>query len=497
MKSLSMSSRLQHSRRCVGPILLTVVGFFSLSAWADVTVRGDLTVDDAGKGSTSWSGAVNIVSGSSPQTVNGELDIGGQIPATFFGLDVNGPLHWPSVPFGTLRLTNACSGVGDHLCSFWYDVEPENNQFNWQAFDEWMAALAAHPETTAIYTFTYTPPFAADATCRNSIVDTVYLNSSCPPRQNEDGSMPEWVDFVAQVVNRAKGRIKYYELWNEPNISLFWCFDTQLAPGTDRNGCDSQTNPRKMVRLAQVAYQKIHELDPTAVVLTPSSVINIHGPSCGLGTEWLDAYLAAGGGQWADAIAFHGYLQGCPTANTSDTTPEHVQSAIRNIRNVLDRYGLGSLQIWDTESSWGDRSFKDRDAQAAWVARAYLIRWSAGVQRFAFYGWDFGPFAGELWANGILPAGVAYGELYKWLVGATMTAPCTLSGALWSCPLIRSNGNYRAIVVWKDTLDTDTALYTAPSGYTLYRDLGGAVGDLAGPINVGRKPILVETNPIP
>jgi hypothetical protein len=153
------------------------------------------------------------------------------------------------------------------------------------------------------------------------------------------------------------------------------------------------------------------------------------------------------------------------------------------------------MPIWDTESSW-EGAVSDPDGRAAWVARAYLIRWSEGVQRFAFYGWDFGSW-GELWDNGILPAGTAFGELYKWLVGATMTGPCTLSGTLWACPLIRANGAYKATVVWHNSMDTSTTSFSAPSEYALYQDLTGLVGNVAGPMNVGRKPVLLETGPIP
>jgi hypothetical protein len=471
--------------------LVVISGLVSRPAWTGVVVSGDLTVD-TGTVTTSWTGDVDIVSGSSPQTISGTLDIGGQIPATFFGLHVNGPDHWPSVPFGTLRMANECSGTGQHPCAFWYDTEPANNMFDWSAFDGWMAVLAAHPGTTAVYTFFYTPPFAADETCLDwdraqrdaGAPACVYPGSCCPAKQDASGNMVEWQGFVSQVVTRAAGRIKSYELWNEPNIQMFWCSDTA-------HGCDSPTSPQKLVKMAQIAYQTIHQLDPTAVVVTPSSVINTNGPICGHSTEWLAGYLAAGGGQWTDAIAFHGYLQGCP----ADITPEHVQGGIRNLRALLSSYGLASKPIWDTEAS-PLSDITDQDELSAWLARAYLIRWSEGVQRFAFYGWDYGS-DGELWHNGILPAGTAFGELYQWLVGATMTAPCTLNGTLWSCPLIRSNGGYKAIVVWKSSMDTSTTSYSAPSEYVRYQDLTGLVGNVAGPMNVGRKPILFATGPIP
>src|SRR5262245_58087288 len=128
------------SRWLLGVVLLAVIVIFGLvgrPAWTGVVVSGDLTVS-GGTTTTSWTETVDIVPGGSPQTISGPLDIGGQVPATFFGLHVNGPLHWPSVPFGTLRMANECSGSGEHPCAFWYDTERVDNQFNWSPFDGWM-----------------------------------------------------------------------------------------------------------------------------------------------------------------------------------------------------------------------------------------------------------------------------------------------------------------------------------------------------------------------
>src|SRR5262245_20908452 len=101
-----------------GPFI--ILGLSTRSARTDIVVTGDLTVD-TGTTTTSWTGNVDITSGTSPQVIHGALDLGGQVPSTLFGLHVDGPSHWPSVPFETLRMHNECSGTGDHPCAFWYD----------------------------------------------------------------------------------------------------------------------------------------------------------------------------------------------------------------------------------------------------------------------------------------------------------------------------------------------------------------------------------------
>ena len=51
-------------------------------------------------------------------------------------------------------------------------------------------------------------------------------------------------------------------------------------------------------------------------------------------------------------------------------------------------------------------------------------------------------------ANHLYPEGVAYGETYKWIVGATLTQPCAQDKkGTWTCAITRPGG-YRALVVW-------------------------------------------------
>ena len=90
------------------------------------------------------------------------------------------------------------------------------------------------------------------------------------------------------------------------------------------------------------------------------------------------------------------------------------------------------------------RWLSDPDLQAAFLAKFYLLHWSAGVERFYWYAYDNNKW-GTLWdaENGLHKAGIAYREVHQWLQDATMTAPCALNHALWTCNLVRENG-YRA-----------------------------------------------------
>jgi hypothetical protein len=64
--------------------------------------------------------------------------------------------------------------------------------------------------------------------------------------------MTDWTNFVSQVVQRSNGRIKYWEIWNEPDNSDFW------------SGMNAQ-----LVALAQSAYSIIKSADPSSKILLP------------------------------------------------------------------------------------------------------------------------------------------------------------------------------------------------------------------------------------
>jgi len=128
-----------------------------------------------------------------------------------------------------------------------------------------------------VYTFGRTPAWASSnrtGYCQNNAAGSCY-----PP-----ASQQYWKDFVTAISLRYAGKIKYWELWNEPNAANSWTGTTA-----------------QMVTMAQNAYPIIKANASGAVVLSAGP----QGPSAYI---WLDDYLAAGGGTYADGFSFHGYL---------------------------------------------------------------------------------------------------------------------------------------------------------------------------------------------
>jgi len=164
----------------------------------------------------------------------------------------------------------------------------------------------------------------------------------------------DWDDYVTALATNYKGKIRIYELWNEPNGSF---------TGTTA----------EMVTLRTHMYEIIRHIDPAAFTLPPSP------STSGVIGSYLDSYFAAGGPTGVDGISFHTYT----------ATPENVVGHVSDIKQIAAKYSLASKPLWNTEGSWGTRRLTSA-AQVAAVARFYLRLWSGGVSRFYWYAWDGG-----------------------------------------------------------------------------------------------------------
>ncbi|HEY6252498.1 MAG TPA: cellulase family glycosylhydrolase [Candidatus Angelobacter sp.] len=376
-----------------------------------------------------------------------------------------------NVPFGTLRLWGI-EGTA------WFAINSAPGSYDWTTLDAFLD-WAQTNNYAVIYTFGAGPCWVSP--------------SSCQPNSDHASNVDhiaDWDHFVTALVSHAKGRIKYYELWNEPTVNpYFWTGTIDF-----------------LAQMGQHAFQIIKSNDPNALVLTPSP----QGDATGI-SQWMDQYLTAvqnlsqGTNAYADGIAFHSY---------EGAVPENVIPVIQQLQSTVFRHGL-SLPLFDTEGSWGtSENLSDLGEQAAFVARSYALQASI-VDRFAWYGWDYClpgpgncwgamwkrpgvyiaevcPSAGTFCGPVLLESGIAYATISQWLIGALVTACLDIGGGIWSCPVWRPGG-YRAQILW--STGTDPAWYTVSSQFTQSRDL---LTNCPRPIQnqavtLGHLPILVET----
>ncbi len=327
------------------------------------------------------------------------------ILAGYFGMHVGfvtPGTPWPAVQFGTWRLWDANVT--------WKDLEPEKGVWNFSKLDGFVA-LAQEHKVDIILPLALTPQWASQ---RPSEPSNYTLGAAAPPANPQD-----WIDYVQAVTTRYKGRIAYYEMWNETNFTVTWT-------GT----------PEQLVNLQQAAYAVIKSNDPSSQLISA----NIDA-SCGV--PYLEKLLRLGYANSADIIGYHFYV--------SPSQPEAIAQLAFEVSSLLGHYGVNK-PIWNTETGWLPPSkFTSDDQAAAVVVRAMLVARSSGIERFLWYEWDnhccVTLFMTE--ADNATPtrAALAYNNLQKWLVGNVL-GPCSPDATqTWSCSLQFSDGRH-GVILW-------------------------------------------------
>lgn len=311
----------------------------------------------------------------------------------------------------------------------WANIEPEKGKWAVKRLDQ--LVYAAHSRGLDVtITLGQTPTWA----------------SSQPKTRYEygygAGSMPavdaDWAEYVEFIALRYKGRISTYEIWNEPKIP-------QIVPCTGVVFfCGSATD---LVRLTEIAKAKISVIDPKARVASPSFT---HGE---YGVRMLDQFLKAGGGNFVDIISFHFYF----------SEPEELSRTVKSLRELLARYRLDHLPIWNTEMgtrvfdsegpkpkglpSWDAGEYTVEESLGRY-ARASLILSAGGVERQYFYAWDSRLMGYDRFKQKAMPIRTAFTTLRSWL--AEQPQKCQLvSSSHWKCVLeAAAKSSVRSYVMW-------------------------------------------------
>jgi len=440
----------------------------------------------------------------------------GQVAApTFMDLHLGTTdIAWPSVQFGGLRLWDTSTG--------WAQINTSDGAYDWTTLDSFVAAAPAHG-VDLLYNLSRTPTWASsnpnDSSCSYNTSAQGGPGQCDPPNDlNADGSGTDahWIKWVSAVATRYKGKIKYYEIWNEWNVQNFWTHagdlqQPQLVRMEQDARCVIEGPPPGLSCNSNSTFPSGTAIDPNARIVTPSptgahSVLNevSYRLSLYFGTR-VGNY---NGGDFADIVGFHGYVGTGPNSGLCPV-PEDVGTVIDDLNGTVNSFGQAGKPWFNTEGGWSradQQGFTDEDRQAAFLPRYLLMQRSLGVDRVYWYRWDgVNQEDGALWniGSGITKGGTAYGDTYKWISGATVSQACTPNGSVWSCGLTRPGG-YKALAIWDASQDCSSSSCPTPSfsvpagGYTLYRDVTGKESSISGgTVPLGGKPILLENAPLP
>jgi hypothetical protein len=446
----------------VQPITVIPGEVYTFSAWlrGDAGLQVNLILQDANTPYTYYAETTATLSGTWQQfAVQGTVSDTGSVllmfhatqPGTFWvddvqftdatGAPVSGGVPWPPAKFGTLRLWDTGTS--------WTSLEPLQGVWNWQPLDIWVAAAEQHGVHDILLTLGQTPPWAST---NPDDVNYVGAGAPAPPSDNQ-----YWRDYVTAVATRYKGRIRYYEIWNEPN-------DPTYYTGT----------VAELAELTAEAYTILKSIDLGNTVLSPAA----YAPG------YLAQLLQAGVAQNVDMIAYHFY----------ETPPEAAATDIANVNLVMAANGAGAMPLWATEGATGDATTAPESLAAAYLARKYLVQLAFGSIRFDWYAWGkattFCVGTEENDPRVLTEAGRAFGILLGWLRNAVLTGASIDASGTWEVDLILGGGN-RGMIVWNPNANVP---FNIPPNLEVLtqRDLsGGGTPVMGSTVTIGSSPVLL------
>lgn len=218
---------------------------------------------------------------------------------------------------------------------FWYEIEPEPGVFwdakwgmsTWEKYDR-IVRLARERGLEIIARLDKPPRWAR--------AGQPHLDEcpDGPPTRYED-----YARFVATVVARYRGQIKYVQIWNEPNLRNEW-------------GCQP-IDPAAFTRLLALAYRAAKEADPNVLVLMPGlAPTDQTGPENLSDLLFLEGMYRAGAAPYFDIASAMVYGYGYPPADRRVDFTRNNFSRVIQTREIMERYGDGDKPLWVAEYNW-------------------------------------------------------------------------------------------------------------------------------------------------
>lgn len=189
----------------------------------------------------------------------------------------------------------------------WDAIEETEGTYDWLFWDDYVRIAVDDYGLTLLPYICYVPMWAS-----TNPQDTVFF-WNYPPKDNKP-----WGKFVKTLVNRYKDRIKTWELWNEPDIWIYW-----------------QGNRKQFVEFMRVAAEAVREADPNARIVFPGIAYD---------PEFIkDFFKNWGMSKYFDIVNIHNYYE------TWHRHPiEMITTYVNEVHDVIWRYG-DNQPIWMAE----------------------------------------------------------------------------------------------------------------------------------------------------
>ena len=254
-----------------------------------------------------------------------------------FGM--SGHLMWGSVGTAIAQLDMlAQDGLGVvRFDASWRNMEPSRGTYQWLDKLDAIVAAAEQRSLRIVIVVDETPAWANGG-------ESAWV----PPEDPAD-----YARFVGMLAGRYAGRVTGWEIWNEPDLSLFW---------------QPQPDAAAYARLLVAASRSIRSADPSATVVGGSIAFN--------NTDYARALYDHGVKGSFDVLSVHPYTLTRAPDDTSDRF-HSLTATLDDFHALLRAKGDDDLPIWITELGWAVVGLNSvsKDARVGYLAHAVeLIR---------------------------------------------------------------------------------------------------------------------------
>ncbi len=225
---------------------------------------------------------------------------------------------------------------------YWAGAEPTNGTFYWGEIERVVNAARAR-NLKVLAMLAYTPAWARPAG----------TTDHQPPTNPAD-----YADYAAAAVQHFSPLgVTDWEIWNEPNLWLFW---------------EPKPDPAAYTRLLVAAYDAFKAVDKNANVITAGLSPAPNDSRAVAPVTFLEAVYANGGGGHFDAVAHHpSNYPNMPLTYQADYNDNAFGGVTPKLHETMVAHGDGAKRIWATEMGAPTVEGMTPEYLAKYIAEAY------------------------------------------------------------------------------------------------------------------------------
>ena len=186
-------------------------------------------------------------------------------------------------------------------------------------------------------------------------------------------------DFISAVVRRYRGRVRHFQIWNEPNLAVEWG--------------GKPPDAARYVQLLETAFSAAAGVDPETVILgAPLAATLEMSDRARNELVYLQQVYDAGGGEYFHIHSANAFGLAFPPEAPPDPDALNFRR-VELSRALMERNGDGDKPIWFNEYGWNASPADFPASQLTWarVTEDEQADWTVRGVEFARANW---PWAG-------------------------------------------------------------------------------------------------------